>query len=217
MISRPDSCKGCPLHETSVPGFVPDTIAEHAEYVYFGEAPGKDEITQGKPFVGRAGFVLKNWLTKAVPTLQIALEKGRVTIANTLRCLPPEHQGRAYPRGEEKEVAERTCRQYDNLGAAHTIILFGEHSQRYWFREELLAEDTVDRALGRDIKGVLGRIGRVYNKNNRRFVFAPHPAWVLRQPSLVEHGQAALKIAANTETTAEVDYIGWDAAIKEMF
>jgi len=215
MLQKPDGCKDCPLKDKGK-GFVPDIIQPNAEYVFIGEAPGKHEITEGKPFVGQAGYVLKEWLLKAVSPLRLKYEQNRISIGNTLRCLPPEIQGRAYPRGAERISAERCCRQYDNLGSAHTIILFGESAQRCWFGPELEAEDLTDRRLGHDIKGVMGRIGRVYVKEGRRYVFAPHPAWILRQPSLVEHGQQALKIAAEVDKTLDITYTNWDSCLREL-
>jgi uracil-DNA glycosylase family 4 len=210
MLSKPDGCKECPLYEKGK-GFVPDAVAPHAEVVFIGEAPGKNEVEQAVPFVGKAGYVLKEWLLKAVPTLKILDEKKKVTYANTLRCLPPELQGRAYPRGEERVAAEECCRQYDDFGSAHTFILFGDSPQRCFFRDELGAEDVVDRQLQHDQKGVMGRVGREYQRDGKRWVFAPHPAFILRQPSLVEHGQAALRIAAQTERVAEVEYVDWSS------
>jgi len=205
---KPAGCATCPLLEKGI-GFVPDALVPRPDYVFVGEAPGKQEVDQGKPFVGRAGWVLRSWLIRAVPAIQLALERGKVTIANTLRCLPPEIHGRAYPRGEEKEQAESCCRQYDDFGGAHTIVLFGESSQRYWFKNELAAEDASDKRLGRDVKGVMGRIGREYQKDGRRWIFAPHPAWILRQPALVEHGQQALSIAAGVDKLVDVAYLPW--------
>lgn len=218
MIQRPDSCIGCPLHTKSTPGFVPDAVARHQRYVLVAEAPGRNEIDQGKPMVGKAGHVLHNWLLHAVLPLKLAWERGEVTIANTLRCLPNEIQGRAYPRGEEKTQAEEHCRQYDTWRTLpyETVVLLGEHAQRYWFKDELEAEDVSDRRLGHEVKGVMGRIGRVYERDGRRWVFAPHPAFILRQPALVEHGQAALKIAANIDKIVEVEYTNWDEAMHQM-
>ena len=131
-------------------------------------------------------------------------------------CLPTETQGRAYPRGEEKTLAEAHCRQYDNFGAAHTIVLFGESPQRCWFKEELEAEDATDRQLGHAVKGVMGRVGRVMEKDGKRWVFAPHPAFILRQPALVSHGQQALRIACQSEEVATISYMDWDAAMREI-
>ena len=214
MIQRPPTCEGCPLHTKSVPGFCPDKLGKTPKILMIGEAPGKHEIVKGEPFVGKSGFALHQWLIRAVPQLQLAVERGEVTFANTLRCLPPEIQGRPYPKGQEKLDAEAHCRQYDSdtTGCA-VVVLFGESPQRAWFRDELEAEDAVDRKLGHDAKGVAGRMGRVYHKDGKRWIFAPHPAWILRQPSLVEHGQACLKISAGTDTEVQVDYTGWDQAM----
>jgi DNA polymerase len=198
---------GCPLYEKGK-GWVPDETVPDPLYVFIGEAPGKQEVQQGKPFVGQAGYVLKQWLLRAVPQLQVAYEQKRITIANTLRCLPPEVRGRSYPTGPERVLAEKACRQYDILGHARSVLLFGEKAQRCWFGRELDAEDLVDKRLGHDRKGVMDRIGRVYEKDGRRWVFAPHPAWILRQPALVEHGQQALRIAVGMRTV-EPEYTTW--------
>lgn len=216
MITKPNTCAECPLFEKGK-GFVPDKLAtKGAQYVMVGEAPGKQEVAAGEPFIGQAGFVLKEWLIRAVPLLRLANEQGHITYANTLRCLPPEIQGRAYPRGEEKELAEKCCSQYDNLGEAHTVILLGENAQRKYFGPELESEDLSDRRIGRDVKGVMGRVGRVIERDGKRYIFAPHPAFILRQPSLAQHGQETMKIAANTEKMLEPDYLGWDSSIGEL-
>ena len=208
---------GCPL-QSKGKGWCPDKLGTKSiRYVLIGEAPGKNEIEKGEPFIGPAGYVLDAWLLRAVPQLQIAKERGEVTVMNTLRCLPPESQGRAYPKGEERTLAEAHCRQYDQIPeSAHTVILFGESPQRCWFGEELRAEDATDRQLGHDLKGVMGRIGRVYHKDGKRWVFAPHPAFILRQPSLVTHGQEALKIAAGVDTVVEPEYLNWEAAMEVL-
>src|ERR1700693_2683344 len=98
MLNKPATCSACPLRDKGK-GFVPDQIAKHADYLVYGEAPGSTEIQDGKPFQGKAGFVLKQWIMRQVPPVQLASEKGRVSYANVLRCLPPETRGRAYPTG----------------------------------------------------------------------------------------------------------------------
>lgn len=217
MLNKPEGCKECPLYEKGK-GFCPDRKAKKvAKYLFIGEAPGKNEVAQGKPFVGKAGFVLENWMMRAVPEIQLANERGEIMYANTLRCLPPEVQGRPYPKGEERKLAEAHCRQYDDFPESiHTIVLFGDSPQRAWFGDTLDAEDASDRRLGRDVKGVMGRIGREYEKDGKRWIFAPHPAYILRQPALVAHGQNSLKIAANTHKLVEPDYIAWDNMLGEI-
>lgn len=216
MLKKPSGCEGCPLQHKGL-GFCKDRYVPKPKYLFIGEAPGKNEVDKGEPFVGKAGFVLENWLVRAIPTLRLAKEKNEIMYANTLRCLPPEVQGRPYPKGEEKTLAEAHCRRYDDFpDSIHTVVLFGESPQRYWFKEILEAEDASDRRLGRDVKGVMGRIGREYEHNGKRWVFAPHPAYILRQPAIVQHGQMALQIASGTEQAIEPDYISWDLAITEL-
>lgn len=220
MLQKPtgfNSCDGCPLQHKGI-GFCPDKLAKHPRIIFWGEAPGKNEVAQGVPFVGSAGFALREWLARPVPELQMALERDEVTYSNTLRCLPPENkQGRAYPTGHERAEAEAYCRRYDpSLQGVETIVLFGEAAQRLHFKRELEAEDAVDKQLGHDTKGVTGRVGREYTKEGIRYVFSLHPAFILRQPSLVGHGQASLRVAANTERVIEPDYVTWNTALEEL-
>src|SRR3990167_6851325 len=137
MLDKPVGCLGCPLH-TKGKGFCPDKVPANPRWAIVGEAPGKNEIAKAEPFIGQAGYVLDNWLLKAVPALVIAQKRGEVIYMNTLRCLPPEVQGRAYPKGEERRLAEAHCRQYDpDLTAVHTVALFGDSPQRCFFGTEL--------------------------------------------------------------------------------
>jgi uracil-DNA glycosylase len=55
--------------------------------MFIGEAPGADEDRQGKPFVGRAGQLLTDMITKGM-----GLSRDDVFIANVLKCRPPENR-----------------------------------------------------------------------------------------------------------------------------
>ena len=205
MSDQPESCVGCPCLATGH-GFVPDDVHPGAKFEIRGERPWKSELAAGKPFQGDAGFVLKSWGLAAVPGLRVALERGQVDLTNTLRCLPasldPKH---TYPRKRaDRDASESHCRQYAS-SAAPVVILAGEHAQRAEFGAELDAEDAVDKSLGHDLKGVLGRIGREYVKDGRRYVLAPHPSAVLRSPYLVEHLQASLRIASDVKQAPTIE------------
>lgn len=63
-----------------------------APLMFVGEAPGEDEDRQGEPFVGRAGQLLTKTLKK------VGVERGRVYIANILKCRPP---GNRTPQPDE--------------------------------------------------------------------------------------------------------------------
>lgn len=58
----------------------------HAKLVFVGEAPGREEDLQGKPFVGQAGQLL----TKIIQAIQ--LKREEVYIANIIKCRPPENR-----------------------------------------------------------------------------------------------------------------------------
>jgi len=61
----------------------------HAELMFVGEAPGRDEDKQGEPFVGRAGQLL----TKIIEAMKF--QRQDVYIANVVKCRPPENRNPA--------------------------------------------------------------------------------------------------------------------------
>ena len=215
MLTKPNTCSGCVLAESGQ-GFCPDLITPNAEYTIYGEAPGTKEVEQGIPFVGQSGWILKNWLMHSVPLLKIAQEKNRISYKNILKCLPPLKAGRPYPSGKTREAAEAQCSQYRQSEDAPIVILCGDIAQRAFFGPELAGEDALDRSLGHEAKGVLGRIGRVYERDNKRYTFAPHPAFILRQPALVTHGQRALEISTGQSKVLEPSYLPWEVAMEQL-
>lgn len=67
----------------------------NAEIVFIGEAPGKNEDIQGKPFVGAAGKFLNEMLD------QIGLSREDVYITNIVKYRPPNNRD---PLPEEKKA-----------------------------------------------------------------------------------------------------------------
>jgi DNA polymerase len=61
-----------------------------ARLVFIGEAPGGDEDRLGEPFVGRAGQLLTDIITKAMK-----LRRQDVYILNVLKCRPPGNRNPA--------------------------------------------------------------------------------------------------------------------------
>jgi DNA polymerase len=73
---------GCPLAATRT-NVVFGMGNADAELMFVGEAPGKNEDLQGKPFVGQAGKLLDQLLE------EIGMSRSQVFIANVLMCRPP--------------------------------------------------------------------------------------------------------------------------------
>ena len=84
---------GCPLKATRT-NVVFGMGNADAELMLVGEAPGRDEDLQGKPFVGRAGRLLDQLLE------EIGISRSQVFVANLLKCRPP---GNRDPLPEEIE------------------------------------------------------------------------------------------------------------------
>src|SRR3990172_832443 len=64
-----------------------------AKLMFIGEGPGRDEDLQGEPFVGSAGQLLTDIITKGM-----GLKREDVYIANVVKCRPPENRN---PEPEE--------------------------------------------------------------------------------------------------------------------
>lgn len=58
-----------------------------ADIVFVGEAPGFEEDKTGKPFVGRAGQLLTDIITKGMN-----IPREKVYICNVLKCRPPQNR-----------------------------------------------------------------------------------------------------------------------------
>lgn len=114
-------CGKCRLHESRI-NAVPGEGDPCANIVFVGEAPGRNEDLQGRPFVGAAGKLL----TKLLESNGIRREK--VFITNIVKCRPPQNRD---PRDDEV----RTCFGYLveqlNVIRPKMIVMLGRHSARH--------------------------------------------------------------------------------------
>ena len=78
-------CRACALYQTRTHAVVSDGSAQ-AQLMFVGEAPGRDEDLQGKPFVGMAGQLL----TKMIQAMKFKRED--VYICNVLKDRPPANR-----------------------------------------------------------------------------------------------------------------------------
>ena len=85
MLQRPSTCRGCPLDALGTGFMVPDG-AGAANVLLVGEALGEREAEEGKPFVGPAGKILGDCMTRA------GLQRDDFWIANALWCRPPNNK-----------------------------------------------------------------------------------------------------------------------------
>jgi len=90
------ACTQCKLSADRT-NTVPGTGNPDANIVFIGEAPGREEDLQGKPFVGRSGKLLTDIL-KA-----IGFAREEIFICNILKCRPPNNRD---PERDEVKICE---------------------------------------------------------------------------------------------------------------
>jgi uracil-DNA glycosylase family 4 len=149
-------CKLCKLGRTHIVFGVGNP---HADLMFVGEAPGRDEDIQGIPFVGRAG----QKLTQIIEA--IGLTREGVYIANVIKCRPPENRN---PEPDEVDTCEPFLfRQVDAI-KPKVIVALGTFAAR----SLLKTADAISRLRG-----------RVYEYRGAMLVPTFHPAYLLRNPS----------------------------------
>jgi uracil-DNA glycosylase family 4 len=90
--------------------------SQEARIMLIGEAPGRDEDLQGKPFVGRAGQLLDRMLAA------IGLAEEHVYITNTVYWRPP---GNRTPTPQEVEACAPFLARQIELLSPQVLVLLG--------------------------------------------------------------------------------------------
>lgn len=79
-------CLQCPLGFLGRTNVVFGEGNPDADLLFIGEAPGKDEDLQGRPFVGRSGQLLTRALN------HVGIDRKDVYITNIVKCRPPDNR-----------------------------------------------------------------------------------------------------------------------------
>lgn len=90
-----------------------------AEIVFIGEAPGKNEDLQGKPFVGAAGQFLNEMLE------MIGLKREDIYITNIVKYRPPNNRD---PLPDEKDVFLPYLEAQLEVIQPVLVVTLGRHS-----------------------------------------------------------------------------------------
>ena len=135
-------CK-CELKKTATQGVHGDGNA-NAEIVFIGEAPGRAEDIQGKPFVGRAGKFLNEMLGK------INLKREDVYITNIVKYRPQNNRD---PLPEEKEACREWLLGELDIIKPKLIVLLGRHAMNNFFPTEKIS-NVHGKLLIKNISGI---------------------------------------------------------------
>jgi len=108
-------CQLCALHRFRTHA-VPGEGDRSAELMFIGEGPGRDEDAQGRPFVGRAGQLLRKIIAA------MTFREDEVYITNMVKCRPPENR---VPHQEEIEACSRYLIRQIELIRPRVIVTLG--------------------------------------------------------------------------------------------
>jgi len=153
------ACRKCTLGALRTHA-VPGEGGARAKVMFVGEAPGADEDEQGRPFVGRAGQLLRQLIT------HIGLDEHDCFIGNVLKCRPP---GNRDPELTEIEA----CRHwlFAQLGVIKPLVIVP------------LGRWSLNLLLGPKLQ--ISKIrGKVCERDGQHFMPTYHPAAILRNPRL---------------------------------
>ncbi|MFH0970458.1 MAG: uracil-DNA glycosylase [Candidatus Diapherotrites archaeon] len=154
------TCQLCPLGKTrshAVPGEGPSTPS----VMLIGEAPGRNEDEQGRPFCGAAGKKLDMLLENA------GLQRSNVFITSVVKCRPPNNR-------VPTENEAFTCKSTFLLPQIQLLkpVVIG-----------LMGRTAIQHVLGEDVS-LTQMHGKIITHNGQQYVILYHPAAMIYNASL---------------------------------
>ncbi len=132
----------------------------HAKLMFVGEGPGRDEDLKGEPFVGRAGQLLTDIITKGM-----GLKREDVYICNVVKCRPPENRN---PEPDEVAACEPFLKKQIDIVRPQIIVGLGK------FAVQTLLNS----------KAPIGKLrGTWASYHGIKLMPTFHPAYLLRNPA----------------------------------
>jgi len=178
-----EEVRGCPLCKLAMTrkNAVPGEGQLSAKIMFIGEAPGRSEDEEGRPFVGAAGRILNDLMKK------VGIERSQVFITNIVKCRPPNNR---VPKEDELNA----CRPYLDRQIAlikpEVICILGRTAY-----SSLLGGSSITANRGKIIK-----------RAGQKYFLTFHPAAVIYNKGLLSALEADLKkLAAEINKEEESD------------
>lgn len=170
MLSNPN-CDRCLLYETARSVCVPAEGSTDVEVMFLGRNPGYDEDMENRPFIGRAGQLLRDAIERA------GLELDELFITNAVKCVTPDNRA---PTDEELEACSIYLKAELKTVKPRFIFAFGN---------EALSQITgKPHGKGRkDAPGILKMQGKVLTIGDYTVFPMAHPSYIVRQGGADDH------------------------------
>jgi uracil-DNA glycosylase family 4 len=152
-------CRRCKLHPHRTQ-IVFGVGSPRAELMFVGEGPGEEEDRRGEPFVGRAGQLLTEIITRGM-----GLRRADVYIANVVKCRPP---GNRNPEPDEIAACQPFLERQVEAVDPKVIVALGK------FAAQTLLSTAAPISKLR---------GRWFDFHGRKLMPTFHPSYLLRNPS----------------------------------
>lgn len=148
-------CRLCRSRTNAIPGEGNIT----SKIVFVGEAPGAEEDSHGRPFVGKSGMILNELIAK------IGYNRREVWIGTLVKCRPPDNRD---PMVDEIRACGPYIDKQIDVIKPKVIVTLGRISMEYYLPGKKISEEH-------------GKAFRVKN-----FIIFPvyHPAGALRNPAI---------------------------------
>lgn len=153
------SCQACRLGENRT-NLVYGVGSSVAALMFVGEGPGAEEDRKGEPFVGRAGQLLTEMITKG-----LRIRREDVYIANVVKCRPPENRT---PLDDEIEACSPNLFKQIEIIQPQVIVTLGAVAAK----TVLQSREGLTR-----IRGTWKKFGSI------PVMPTYHPAYLLRNPN----------------------------------
>ena len=148
-------CQKCGLSKGRTSA-VPGEGTLETDLMFVGEAPGRDEDIQGRPFVGRAGQLL----TKIINAMRFSREE--VYITNVVKCRPPDNRT---PRREEVEECKSFLLQQIQIVNPRVIVTLGKVATDFFIKSQM---------------GMTSLRGQFHEFGSIRIMPTFHPSYIIR-------------------------------------
>ncbi len=153
----------CTLKDTATQA-VPGDGSANADIMFIGEAPGKKEDSEGKPFIGASGKFLSEMLAT------INLKRENIYITNIVKYRPPDNRD---PFPEEVLACEEWLHKQIKIIQPKVIVTLGRHAM-----EHFLPGKKISEVHGQSFQKTFSDIG------TQTFFVLYHPAAALYNGSL---------------------------------
>ncbi len=152
-----EKCKICKIDKVGMA--VPGEGNPDADIMFIGEAPGKKEAATGRPFIGRAGKLLRSLINEA------GLKEEDVFITSPVKYLPIY----ITPKPSDIEHGRTHLNEQIAIIEPKIIVLLGNTACLAVLKEKcFIAKDH----------------GKIIEKGGRKYLIAYHPAAPLYSPKL---------------------------------